>query len=62
MNTFLILLISVFVFLSGRDLWRMTPIGRYLSEKLNSRQESVQPAATTNSTTPSATTPAAPER
>lgn len=43
-NTFAILLITVFVFLTGRDIWRMTPVGRQLNRWLNPAQESVQPA------------------
>jgi regulator of sigma E protease len=57
-NTFAVLLITIFVFLSGRDLWRMTPIGRYLNGLMNSNKESVQPSSTNSPTA----APAAPER
>jgi regulator of sigma E protease len=52
-NTFAVLLITVFIFLTGRDVWRMTPLGRQLNRLLQPKQESVQPA-------PPATAPAPP--
>jgi regulator of sigma E protease len=55
-NTFAVLLISVFIFLTGRDVWRMTPIGRQLNQWLQPKQEILQPAAVTNTVAPDQST------
>jgi len=57
-NAFAVLLIAIFVFLTGRDLWRFTSIGRQWTRWTQGRQE--QPAAT--NTAPAATSPSPAER
>ena len=54
-NTFAILLITVFVFLTGRDVWRMTPVGRQLNRLLQPKQENVQPATPNPAPAPAST-------
>lgn len=46
-NAFAVLLIAVFVYLTGRDLLRFTPIGRQMNRWMESRQEKTDPAAAT---------------
>ncbi len=53
-NAFAVLLIAVFIFLTGRDLWRFTAIGRQLHRWSQSSGTSAEPAQAPQSAAPEA--------